>query len=1241
MRKRRRRAGARRAGPSGRRRRLAGRRRRRLLLVFALIFSAAGGRGVVHAREVPFTTQAAISTTAEGARSVYAADVDGDGDIDTLSASSADRKIAWYENAGAGGTSWILHTISTTASGALSVHAADVDGDGDLDALSASDQDDKIAWYENLGGGGTSWTLRTISISLNRASSVRAADVDGDGDFDVLAASNLYSEIRWYENVGGGGTSWTFHDIAVGADHPRSVHAVDLDGDGDLDVVSAESGDAQVVWYVNVGGGGTLWGRNPMFFDADSGHSAHASDVDGDGDLDIVSAFTSISSNEHTIAWHENLGGGFWPLHTISSATVPRAVYAADVDGDGDLDVLAASFFGAKIAWHENLGGGTSWALRTIATTVEGDSSVYAADLDGDGDLDALSASASDDKIAWYRNDTIHRSATFVAAPAISTAADAARSVYPGDVDGDGDLDALSASNNDDKIAWYENAGGGTSWISHTVSTAANGAQSVHAADVDGDGDLDALSASFFDDTIAWYENVGGGGTSWTRRTIATTADQARSVYAADLDGDGDLDALSASSFDDKVAWYENVGGGGTSWTLHTISTTADGAFSVHAADVDGDGDLDVLSASYDDDKTAWYENAGGGGTSWTLHTISTTAAGAFSVYAADMDGDGDVDALSASNYDDKIAWYENVGGGTSWTLHTISTTADGALSVYVADVDADGDLDALSASSSDDEIAWYENLGGGTSWTVRTISTTADGARSVYAADVDGDGDLDAFSASSNDDEIAWYENRGGQFALATADTAPPSLAAGSEEDVLRITVTHRGRSYAPDHPALDHDEELATLELGFDDGTGAAMSAPLTTGQANALVETLRIHRDDGDNTFSAASDTLVTAITTLALTAGVQTVTFTDGDPALQVVHGSPRTYFVVLDTAAAAASASPNQLRVTHRTASSSTAENRDNDIPLTLEAVADASSAVVTMTAPADLGITKTDGVTTAMPGGTVTYTITASNAGPSNAPGSTVTDTFPGSLTCTWTCIGAGGGTCTGAGSGNLSDTVNLPAGGSVTYTAGCTVAASATGSFSNTATVAAPAGVADPTPGNNSATDVDSLPVIFTSGFETGDLSEWSARQPAGLVQWGTQALREDGRARFAYNLAGLTIYEVLRPAALAVVVDGAGRPLFAVEARRVEPRSPLELRLVAVAGPKLRASAWRPVAGRRQELLLEWRTATAAAGGGTLALHIDGRLALSLDGLAPASNRPAALELWRPDPRLRLPKP
>lgn len=142
-------------------------------------------------------------------------------------------------------------------------------------------------------------------------------------------------------------------------------------------------------------------------------------------------------------------------------------------------------------------------------------------------------------------------------------------------------------------------------------------------------------------------------------------------------------------------------------------------------------------------------------------------------------------------------------------------------------------------------------------------------------------------------------------------------------------------------------------------------------------------------------------------------------------------------------------------------------------------------------ASADLSITKTDGVTTVTAGGSVTYTIVASNAGPSAVTGATVTDTFPAALTCTWACVGAAGGTCTAAGAGNIADTVGLPVGGSVTYTASCTISTTAAGTIVNTATVTPPAGMPDPAPGNNAATDVDTvsrslaeIPTLSTLGL-------------------------------------------------------------------------------------------------------------------------------------------------------------
>ena len=116
------------------------RRRIRVALLFVSLAASA------QAAEVPFGTQQVISTAADGASSVFAADVDGDGDLDVLSASAADDELAWYQNTDGAGSFGSQQIISTAANGAWSVFAADVDGDGDLDDLSPTIDDDNNSW---------------------------------------------------------------------------------------------------------------------------------------------------------------------------------------------------------------------------------------------------------------------------------------------------------------------------------------------------------------------------------------------------------------------------------------------------------------------------------------------------------------------------------------------------------------------------------------------------------------------------------------------------------------------------------------------------------------------------------------------------------------------------------------------------------------------------------------------------------------------------------------------------------------------------------------------------------------------------------------------------------------------------------------------------------------------------------------------------------------------------------------
>ena len=391
-----------------------------------------------------------------------------------------------------------------------------------------------------------------------------------------------------------------------------------------------------------------------------------------------------------------------------SAADGAQAIFVADLDGDGDNDVLSASSLDDKIAWYENIDGlGSFGSQQVITSEADNAQAIFVADLDGDGDNDVLSASWFDDKIAWYENTDGLGSFGFP--QIITTGADGAESVFAADLDGDGDIDVFSASWYDNKIAWYENTDGlGNFGPQQIITTAAYGAAYVFAADLDGDGDNDVLSAS--NGKIAWYENTNGLGFFGPQRIITTGVSGAKYVSATDLDGDGDIDVLSASSNDDKIAWYENIDGLGSFGSQQVITSEADNAQAIFVADLDGDGDNDVLSASWFDDKIAWYENTDGLGSFGFPQIITTGADGAESVFAADLDGDGDIDVFSASWYDNKIAWYENTDGlGNFGPQQIITTTADGASSVFAADLEGDGDIEVLSASWYDDKIAWYQ----------------------------------------------------------------------------------------------------------------------------------------------------------------------------------------------------------------------------------------------------------------------------------------------------------------------------------------------------------------------------------------------------------------------------------------------------------------------------------------------------------------------------------------------------
>jgi hypothetical protein len=917
------------------------RRTRFTPFVLAGVFVAglAGDRRA-DAVEIPFVAQPTLNA---GARvfDLTQGDIDRDGDVDLVSASRIVETspysgvVHWYENAGG---SFTQRTIYDALGGAIlsTVSTADMDGDGDLDVIAMGIGPDVLQWFENVGGNGSAWTRHTVGTMLF-GGDAQPGDVDGDGDMDLVVGTG--DRVVWLEQTAV--PAWTVHTLTTFLRVPSAVVPVDVDGDGDLDVVyggmdvdTQGTFDSVVQWAENLSGTGSNWAIHGLLV---HGYTTYVSlavgDLDGDGDRDIVAGYAN-----GYLTWVENDGAPPWPIHTIPYVfgAVSAVGSVADLDTDGDLDILAG--FAGRSFWFENAAGNASvWTRRTVEeNNNDAGLAFLAADLDDDGDPDYAFGTWQLNRVQWFRNDSIHRSACFAPAAAISTASPGAVAVAAADVDGDGAPDVVATSGGDDAVRWHENAAGnGSSWLPHTVTTATSLPFSVTAADVDGDGDMDLLSADAEDDAVAWYENLGGAGLSWTARTIATLITSARAVSAADVDSDGDTDVVSAAYYD-GLRWFANTTGNGTAWTPWVIAGAAGGS-AVTIADMNRDGDLDVVGSPGNIDPVVrWNDNTAGNGTAWTPRTIAPLGPSlSWGVAPADVDRDGDLDIVGSFTLssDAGLRWFSNLdGAGGSWTSHTISTRA--SIFLAVGDLDRDGDLDAASTGLGDVALRWHDHDAGG--WTERTIATAANQCAGVAAADLDRDGDLDVVAATPGDNRIDWFANRGGQFALDTTDIAPPSAENGTEAAMLRVMATHRGR-------AGDGSLELAGLGLLFEEAAGD----PLTSAEANAVIESLRVYRDlNGSGVFEPGTDVLVTEVPMLSLTAGVQDVPFTDGDANVEIAFGTPRTYFVVVALTADASAQTPNRFRVTllGLGPSASRAEDRTYDIPLVPACPADVASA---------------------------------------------------------------------------------------------------------------------------------------------------------------------------------------------------------------------------------------------------------------------------------------------------------
>jgi hypothetical protein len=280
-----------------------------------------------------------------------APDVDGDGWIDLVCSG------VWYRNPGKPREQpFERHVFDENGAGAHDVLVADIDGDGKADIVMMGDERTKLnalCWYSIPSDPKRAWTRHLIGPPVHGAiTPAGVADLDGDGDLDVIRADT------WFENKDGKGTVWVPHkNIPMGRKGPFGVcvrtAVVDMDGDGRAEIVMADADitDSKVVILKNADGKGGAWSKTelPQSFTYGSLHSLAVADFNGDGRPDIVTneqeeLLPAGRENPRWILW-ENLGAGKFAEHIILDSKLGgHELQVGDVDGDGDIDICSKAW---------------------------------------------------------------------------------------------------------------------------------------------------------------------------------------------------------------------------------------------------------------------------------------------------------------------------------------------------------------------------------------------------------------------------------------------------------------------------------------------------------------------------------------------------------------------------------------------------------------------------------------------------------------------------------------------------------------------------------------------------------------------------------------------------------------------------------------------------------------------------------------------------------------------------------
>jgi hypothetical protein len=640
------------------------------------------------------------------------ADVDRDGDNDIVvpDATISPANLLLYKNPGGSaaldGAQWTEHEIGQTEFWCKDLAVFDYDQDGRMDvAARAAGSTRPVKIFFQTAAD--TWTRLSIDGVSAGSEGMWSDDVDGDGDADIVVKG------AWLENPGGTAArtagNWNEHTIGAAPDDFKAFVA-DLDNDGNQEVLFSNSeGSGEIAFWSSAAPRGGVWTKTTVDASADSVHTLWAADMDRDGDLDVVAA--SMGAGELRVYENSDGGGTTWIEQVVDPSTASlHNAQVTDLGRDGDYDVFGAGYTGqqpAATVWLNQADPRLSlddWTYIQISSSHERVFGLTFADVDRNGSTDVISGRH------WYENPGGDLTGTWTQSAFPQVGGNDADALLTTNVDGDLDLDVIAMSGSGGNVYWLErNTGAAGGWdvtLIGNVGTSNHGisAQGYRAADlVPGGRDEIIINV---DPCYTFEVPANPGAGNWPRvRVIPSSSTGDEEIAVGDIDRDGLLDLVGTNGDSGEVRWFKNPGDGSGDWQAYQIATISNITFHdrVEVGDIDGDGRLDVVVSEENGQtsgaETHWLEQpTDPTSTNWPVSQIASQGS-TNSMRLADVDNDGDLDVVTGEHKGSlAVVVWENDGAG-GFAAHSVGTGEESHFGTKPADLDRDGDLDLVSVA--------------------------------------------------------------------------------------------------------------------------------------------------------------------------------------------------------------------------------------------------------------------------------------------------------------------------------------------------------------------------------------------------------------------------------------------------------------------------------------------------------------------------------------------------------------